>query len=322
MLFFLYCFVFPSLSRLITYVKELIVVMETKMSLVKSLSVADGDMFYIQHGSDNYSIIDCNIIDEREDEIIKEIKEASKEKNVIRFISTHPDEDHMYGLDVLDNSMNFLNFYCVKNKAIKDEETSAFKRYCKLRDSEKAFYLYKGCSRKWMNQKDETRGSAGINIHWPILDNEHYKEALSQAEDGQSPNNICPIISYSFGNMKFLWLGDLDSDFTELIMDHIDINNVTVLFAPHHGRKSGRLCNDLLKQFNPKIVIIGEAPADDIHYYSGYNTITQNSAGDISFDCNDDGIDIYESNYDYSVDYLEDRQKDKFKYYIGSLSSE
>ena len=29
------------------------------MSIVKSFSVGNGDMFYINHGSDNFTIIDC-----------------------------------------------------------------------------------------------------------------------------------------------------------------------------------------------------------------------------------------------------------------------
>ena len=43
-----------------------------------------------------------------------------------------------------------------------------------------AFYIKKGCVRKWMNESglDEegnNRGSSGINILWPNVNNEHYK---------------------------------------------------------------------------------------------------------------------------------------------------
>ena len=69
------------------------------MSIVKSFSVGEGDTFYIKHVSDSFSIIDCNLVDDRRDEIIEELNEQSSDKNIIRFISTHPDEDHIYGLD-------------------------------------------------------------------------------------------------------------------------------------------------------------------------------------------------------------------------------
>lgn len=37
--------------------------------------------------------------------------------------------------------------------------------------------------------------------------------------------------------------------------------------------------------FDPHIIVIGEAPSKYLNYYSDYNTIKQNSAGDIIFDC-------------------------------------
>jgi len=112
------------------------------MSIVKSLSVGDGDMFYIKHGNDNFTMIDCCMEDEEQKDIVKELKRQSRGKNVVRFISTHPDDDHIKGLDYLDREMNLLNFYCVKNKATKPDETKDFDKYCELRDSgKKAFFL-------------------------------------------------------------------------------------------------------------------------------------------------------------------------------------
>jgi hypothetical protein len=42
------------------------------MSIVKSLSVGDGDMFYIKHGSDNFTIIDCCMEEAYSEEIVSE----------------------------------------------------------------------------------------------------------------------------------------------------------------------------------------------------------------------------------------------------------
>ena len=61
----------------------------------------------------------------------------------------------------------------------------------------------------------------------------------------------------------------------------------TVLFAPHHGRDSGHVPAELLKELQPQLIIIGEAPSKNLNYYQGYNTITQNTAGDILFDAVD-----------------------------------
>jgi beta-lactamase superfamily II metal-dependent hydrolase len=294
------------------------------MSIVKSFSVGDGDMFYIKHGSDNFTIIDCCMSEEDRDDIVAELGSESKGKDIIvRFISTHPDDDHILGLSYLNEKMKLLNFYCVKNEATKPDDTADFDQYCTLRDdSDKAFYISRGCSRRWMNQDSEERGSSGISILWPITTNEHYKEALKQAKQGESPNNISPIVKYKLnGGVTILWMGDLEADFMENIKDTITMDSADILFAPHHGRDSGKVPEDWLESINPRIVIIGEAPSKDLNYYYGYNTITQNSAGGIVLECESEKTHIYVSNRRYSVDYLDDDGlADTYGKYIGTLN--
>jgi len=293
------------------------------MSIVKSFSVGNGDMFYIKHNSDNFTTIDCCLSEENKDDIIDEIRKESKDKGITRFISTHPDQDHIGGLKYYNQELPILNFYCVENKATKKDETEDFKEYCQLRDSDKAFYIFKGCSRKWMNISDDERGSAGINIIWPDPSNEYYKEALKKAEDGESPNNISPIIKYSVKNgVKILWMGDLEKDFMEKIEDDVEIPKIDILFAPHHGRDSGKVPESWLNKMNPKIIVIGEAKSNDLNYYKGWNTITQNSAGDIIFDCKSNKVHVYVSNENYSVDFLDNENKNNRDdgYYIGTLN--
>ena len=114
------------------------------MSIVKSLSVGNGDMFYIKHNTDNFTIIDCNITgtDANKKSIVDELIRESSSKTLTRFISTHPDGDHFGGIEYLDSRMPIVNFYCVKNQATKSTETNDFKKYCALRDSGKAFNIY------------------------------------------------------------------------------------------------------------------------------------------------------------------------------------
>lgn len=298
------------------------------MSIVKSLSVGDGDMFYIKHISDNFTIIDCCISDEDRELIINEIKSEKDGKTIVRFISTHPDEDHLRGLDYLDDQIKILNFYCVKNEAMKKEVTpdfeEAFKRYCELRnDSKKAFYLEKGCSRRWMNIGNEERGGAGLDILWPDVNNKKYLEELNKADSGESFNNISIILKYELQEgAKILWMGDLETDFMEKIIENIKFPNIDILFAPHHGRDTGKVPEKWLTQMNPKIIIIGEAPSEDLNYYQGYNVITQNSAHDITFDCISKKVHIHVSNNEYSVDFLDNENISSNQNYIGTLNLE
>jgi beta-lactamase superfamily II metal-dependent hydrolase len=300
------------------------------MSKIKSFSVGNGDMFYINHGSSNFTIIDCCLSEEAKEDIVDELISESNGKDITRFISTHPDDDHIRRIEYLDDRMNILNFYCVKNEATKNDDTDSFTRYCELRDSTKAFYISKGCTRKWMNQSGNDNngkfiGSSGINILWPNTKNEFFKTELEKVKKGESPNNISPIIKYSIEDgATVLWMGDLETEFMENILNEVSFPKINILFAPHHGRKSGKVPNDWLNEMDPDIIIMGEAPSQNLDYagYDDYNKITQNSAGDIILDCIDSKIHIYVSNENYSVDFLQnDYMADKYDcYYLGTLN--
>ena len=293
------------------------------MSIVKSFEVGNGDMFYINHGSDNFTIIDCNLIEEFRDTIVNEIVRESSGKGIVRFISTSPDLDHIRGLKQLDDKLKLANFYVVKNDAAKNEQNEDFKKYCELRDDlNKSFYISRGVSRKWMNISDDERDCSGINIEWPILDNAHFTEALKKAENGLSPNNISPIFTYGLKNSaSVIWLGDLETPFLENILDDINLPKSDVLIAPHHGRKSGRVPKKFLDQIKPKVIIIGQASSDDLHYYTGYNTITQNSARSITMDLVEGKVHFYSSSTSYDVDFLtkENAKNAKLGSYLGTL---
>jgi beta-lactamase superfamily II metal-dependent hydrolase len=294
------------------------------MAIVKSLAVSNGDMFYIQHNSDNFTIIDCNLNADSADDRIAELLQVSKGKGITRFISTHPDQDHFGGIEMLDASMPILNFYVVQNNAIKDDETTSFKHYCKLRDDAgKAFYIFKGCSRRWMNQESAERGSSGINVLWPDPTNTDFRDALAACNAGESYNNISAVVRYSLQDgASFMWLGDLETEFMEKITDHINLEKTTVVFASHHGRDSGKIPDAWLEKLDPQIIVIGEAPSRHLNYYTGYKTITQNKAGDITMECVGDKVHFYVSNPNYSHPDLTDEGATSFENYVGSITVE
>ena len=269
---------------------------------VKSFSTNNGDMFYIKHGSDNFTIIDCCIDDENKKSILSELIKESKNKGIIRFISTHSDDDHIRGLKYLTDNFSIPNFYCVENETIKDEITDDFKKYCELRDNSKAYYIYKDCSRKWMNVSDDIRGSSGIEVLWPDRTNSDFLNALEEAKKGKSPNNISPILTYSLKDgITMYWFGDLETDYMNCIKDNVKWVKADIIFASHHGRCSGRIPTDILEKIQPKIIIIGEAPSENLDYYTGYETITQNTAEDIVIICGNDTADFFVSGLSYKT---------------------
>lgn len=293
------------------------------MSVIKSFAVGNGDMFYIKHNSDNFTIIDCDLCEDNADAIIKELKDQSAGKGITRFICTHPDEDHFGGIETLDAQMPIINFYVVKNQAVKDTETTSFKRYCELRDADKAFYIYKNCKRKWMNQEGDGRGTAGIQILWPDTSNQHFKDALAACDAGEGYNNTSAVTRYVLENgASFMWLGDLETEFMESIKDDIDLKKTTVVFAAHHGRDSGKIPDSWLKKLDPQFIVIGEAPSRHLNYYTGYKTFTQNMAGDITFDLVGDKVHVYASKSGYKHSALKDESQTAFDGYKGSFTVE
>lgn len=294
------------------------------MSVVKSYAIGWGDMYYIKHDSDNFTIIDCSLPDERRGSILAELSSESKGKGIRRFISTHPDQDHISGLVDLDDHLPIINFYCVANDTTKEHVTADFERYIELRDSSKAFHLYKGCSRRWMNTTSDERGSAGLSIWWPITSDPDFQSALEDAAEGLPPNNISCIVNYSLvDGVSMLWMGDLETDFMEKIANKVDVRPVDVLFAPHHGRTSGKVPHDWLDAMDPQLVVIGEAPSEYLDYYSGYNIMTQNSAGDLLFQNDGNKVHIFAADSEYAVDYLDNDGLDHLDglYYVGSLTT-
>ena len=276
------------------------------MSIVKSYSFPEGDirgdMFYIKHGSRNFTVIDCYLKDgdgnnARKDEIIKEIKNESAGR-VCRFISTHPDNDHIAGIEYLDDSWEITNFYAVDNNRPTDDNDDSLTRYHWLL-ANKNFAIKRGIRRAWLNETNDENGCSGINFMWPDLENEKFKQALKLVSEGKEVNNICPIFTYSIENgATYMWMGDLETEMQQAYYDEYknNIPQVDILFQPHHGRKSGAVPNDLLEALNPKLIIIGNAPSEHIDYGDSRQTITQNAAGDIRFENDGKEVHIYTKN--------------------------
>lgn len=59
-----------------------------------------------------------------------------------------------------------------------------------------------------------------------------------------------------------------------------------------------------------------------MNYYTGYTTITQNRAGDITMECVDDKVHFYVSNPDYKHATLSNEDKTTFENYVGSITVE
>ena len=117
-------------------------------------------------------------------------------------------------------------------------------------------------------------------------------------------------------------MGDLESDFMSKIEGDVSLDEVDILFAPHHGRSSGRPPKSWMEKMNPGLVVVGEADSDDLDYYEDYTHICQNTAKDIVFDCVHGSVHVY-AEHPYPVKGLDDLKMNS-KYglrYVGTLKT-
>lgn len=307
------------------------------MSIVKSFSFPKGeirgDTFYIKHAVDSFTVIDCYLLsnskfddNNRQNEIIDEIIEQS-EGRIRRFISTHPDNDHIAGIEELFRRWPTDNFYAVENNIPANQDDVSLTKYIELKEKHN-YAIKEGIKRCWLNDSNNEHNSSGINFHWPKLNNEAFKEALKKVSEGKEINNICPVFTYSIKDgAKYMWMGDLETGMQQEYFDSCnDIPHVNILFQPHHGRESGSVPADLLDALDPQLIIIGNAPSAHIDYGDSRMSITQNSSGDLVFENDGDYVHIYSQN---KVDNLPDcleklrlRSIAVYKgtpYYCGSL---
>ena len=271
------------------------------------LNVLEGDCSIIEHASGHVTVIDVcngNASEEVESVVAKEsfakkaanyhMKEHPTDpiayleeigvKDIFRMIVTHPDMDHMDGLERLFKTFTIENFWTTENdKCDPDKEKMGrynfedWQCYKTMRNSEK--------SPKALEKRSSEVGDYwtqdGITILTPT------KELIEKANNSKKYN----ISSYSFlyttsCGRKILFGGDTEKDAWDYILVTFKklVSNVDVLIAPHHGRESGGN-DDYLDILKPKLTLFGNANSEHLDYKSWNDRkllhITNNEAGNI-----------------------------------------
>lgn len=280
-------------------------------ALVRSWSVGVGDMFYIYDvdSGGKLTVVDCCLTSDRKEEIVRELKDTEEH---FRFISTHPDGDHIGGLSEI--STKIRAFWSVANEITEKNPSDDMKTYCKLRNDKLTISAGSSIA---LDGK-----SIGIDFLWPDEEDAGFKAALKLAEsDPEKYNNISPIFTYTHADgAKFMWMGDLPTNFLEKIKDKVSWPHVTVLFAPHHGRD--RVPTTILEKLCPKVIVIGEAQKGDLEYYKKYTEICQNAAKDILFECEGSSLHLYfsgEASEKIKGAVMRDETRAKYSRYVGTI---
>lgn len=306
------------------------------MPSVHFLNVAPGDCTIIRHGSGHVTMIDIcdgNITPEiKKTQLAEALRtkprgnfrmcayptnpiEYAKQlgiKSIMRFVLTHPDMDHMDGLNALLDEIGITNFWDtgVMREPPEFGEQSPYDeadwdRYLKLRDKKEpnvtSLTRLAGSRFKFANLgEDGKAGGDGLYILAPDSD------LVAAASQGNDINDGSFVLLYRSSGGRVLIPGDAHDATWEYVLKHYesDVANCSVVIAPHHGRDSDRSF-DFLDIIKPKLTLFGCAPSQHLAY-DAWNRrklefITSNQAGNIVLEIADGAIDVYVENESFAT---------------------
>lgn len=286
-------------------------VIPLKQTFIHFLNVGEGACTIIQHVDKKVTMIDvcCASDEERTDNNTNptDYLKGLGIKSIFRYIQTHPDRDHMDGLNSIAK-YKIYNFWDIRNSKKQSDEDGRYKAedwecYQKLRESEvdpKAVRFYANDTKKYFAADDN---GVKRNDFFQILSptREMVDEANETAEWNDS-NNCSYVLLYTIENRKVLFCGDIGKAVLEEIVVKYknELKDIDVLVAPHHGRKGDIDDFSFLKLMNPKLVIMGNVPAGDSakdEYLKAVNDVlSTEDAGDIVLKISHGNIFVYIKN--------------------------
>lgn len=313
------------------------------MAQIHFLNVNEGDCSIIQHENGNVSMIDiccgnieiedhtnCSSVDLKET-ILGNYHQKETPTNpisylsnigvstIFRYIQTHPDMDHMDGLQKLKDSFEIINFLDTDNTKKQEFDEKGknglylkkdWDCYQKLRQSKnapKALLYYDGSRAKYF-AKDEN--GELLDDYLQVL--APTKELIKTANDIGDWNDSSYVILYHIHGFKVLFCGDADmKTINHLLRDHKkDVANIDVLIAPHHGRDSDKDFA-FLDVMCPQLTLFGNAKSKHLAYDKwnsrGLKHITSNQAGNILIEFKDDAFYLSVSNKTFADRYCKSR---------------
>ncbi|MMZ57729.1 ComEC family competence protein [compost metagenome] len=148
-------------------------------------------------------------------------------------IGTHPDADHIGGLDRVIDNFEVGEIYMPKIQS----NTKTFE------------YLLKSISKKGLKVKS---AKSGLTLDW---DEQVQVKMLAPVNTSDDKNNMSAVVKLTFGSTSFLLTGDAERESEQdMISSGVDLR-ADVMLVGHHGSKSSTTAA-FLKKVNPKYAVI------------------------------------------------------------------
>ncbi len=331
------------------------------MGVLHFLNVLNGDCSIIQHIGGHVTVIDVHNASEDRGKLIEALVRKSLAgaagvpgnyqqkqypvnpiaymrdfgiESVFRFILTHPDMDHMGGIEDFFKAFSPANFWDTDNTCDKDfsggggpHSEDDWKFYKALRDgkpqdSPKRLVLHSDARGKYFNEfEDGKSGGDGLYILAPT------EELVAAANESDDYNDASYVLLYRSAGGRIIFGGDShDATWEHILNKHeADVKDVDILIAPHHGRASSRTY-EFLDVLNPKVTFFGNANSEHLAY-GAWNSrelfkMTNNQANCMIVDTNVAPMAIYATNERFAKELPgAGVYSEKFKaYYRGTVS--
>lgn len=204
---------------------------KTPLLSIHVIDVGQGDSILIKTPSGKNILVDAG--DEDSDYIVKNYLKKERIEKIDLIIATHPDSDHIGGLD------NVIDSFDIGILSM-PEKTSLETSYYNLLKSSKN----KKLDIEYI-KKDDT-----LNI-----DNDISIKVLSPSQISSDTNTSSIVFYFKFKEMEFVFTGDSESDNETDILNTYDIENIEFLKVAHHGSKTSSSEN-FISKLRPDISVI------------------------------------------------------------------
>lgn len=229
------------------------------------------------------------------------------DSRIFRFVATHPDMDHLDGLKALFTSkFKPHNFWDTEN----DKQMDASSDFGEYNKEDWSFYqklhtentlgvtrlfLKEGAKGRFYNQDADDGSGEGDRIKI-LSPSKKIEQVVS--ETGNVNDISYVLLMTTAAGRKVLFCGDSEKDAWDILLKRYekDLENIDILIAPHHGRKTGGNDN-YLSVLKPKFSILGNAKSGHMGYSAWNNRqlihFTNNQLGSVIFNETKQGFEVY-----------------------------